>query len=187
MSGADVDRALVSRFLGRRDERAFNALYRRHTPRMYGLALRLSGGDESDAREIVQEAWTRAVSRLDTFRAESRLSSWLCGICANVWREHLRRRRPEVTLELFARGAGEESGGGRPPHVPRYDPIDVRRALEQLAPGYRAVIVLYGIYGYSHAEVAEMLGISEGTSKSQLLRGRRALRDALREKEEEVS
>jgi RNA polymerase sigma-70 factor (ECF subfamily) len=186
VSGGDGDRALVSRFLARRDERAFNALYRRHTPRMYGLALRLAGGDEPDASEIVQEAWTRAVSRLDTFRGESRLSSWLCGICANVWREHLRRRRPEVTLELVPGGGGEGAGGRRPP-APAYDPIDVRRALEKLAPGYRAVIVLHGIYGYSHAEVAEMLGISGGTSKSQLLRGRRALRHALRDTDEEAS
>jgi RNA polymerase sigma-70 factor (ECF subfamily) len=68
--------------------------------------------------------------------------------------------------------------------VPSHEPLDVRRALEGLAPGYRAVLVLHGIYGYSHAEVADLLGISEGTSKSQLLRGRRALRHALLETEE---
>ena len=187
MSG-DADAALVARFLRRRDEHAFDALYRRHTPRMYGLALRLAAGDEPDAREIVQEAWTRAVSRLDTFRWESRLSSWLCGICANVWREHLRRRRPEVALEaLPAPGGLEAALGERRTGVPGFESIDVRRALEKLAPGYRAVIVLHGIYGYSHAEVAEILGISEGTSKSQLLRGRQALRRALHDTEEETA
>jgi RNA polymerase sigma-70 factor (ECF subfamily) len=184
----EADRALVMRFLGRRDEHAFDVLYHRHTPRMYGLALRLTGGDEPDAREIVQEAWTRAVSRLDTFRGDSQLSSWLCGICANVWREHLRRRRPEVALEVLSASDGREAApGARRAGGPGFDPIDVCRALEELAPGYRAVIVLHGIYGYSHAEVAEMLGISEGTSKSQLLRGRHALRRALHETEEETA
>jgi RNA polymerase sigma-70 factor (ECF subfamily) len=182
----DADRTLVARFLRRTDERAFDVLYHRHTPRMYGLALRLAGGDEPDAREIVQEAWTRAVSRLDTFRGESRLSTWLCGICANVWREHLRRCRPEVALEvLSATGSEDAAAGTGRPGAPGLDPIDVRRALDGLAPGYRAVILLHGIYGYSHAEVATMLGISEGTSKSQLLRGRNALRRALHETEEE--
>jgi RNA polymerase sigma-70 factor, ECF subfamily len=183
-----TDRTLIARFLKRRDERAFDALYVRHTPRMYGLALRLAAGDEPDAREIVQEAWTRAVARLDTFRGESRLSSWLCGICANVWREHLRRRRPEVALDVLPVAAAHPGGGsGRVPAAPSEELIDVQRALDDLAPGYRAVIVLHGIYGHSHAEVAEMLGISAGTSKSQLLRGRRALRRALYETEEEAS
>jgi RNA polymerase sigma-70 factor (ECF subfamily) len=191
VSTNDLDHTLIARFLSRRDEHAFDALYSRHTPRMYGLALRLAGGDEPDAREIVQEAWTRAVSRLDTFRGESRLSSWLCGICANVWREHLRRHRPEVALEAglnvasTVAGASDAAPGAPRSGVPDFDPIDVRRALEKLAPGYRAVIVLHGIYGHSHAEVAEMLGISEGTSKSQLLRGRQALRRALHETEGE--
>jgi RNA polymerase sigma-70 factor (ECF subfamily) len=155
---------------------------------MYGLALRLAAGDEPDAREIVQEAWTRAVSRLHAFRGESRLSSWLCGICANVWREHVRRHGSEVALEALPASDGRDAAPGeRLTGALGLEPIDVRRALEQLAPGYRAVIVLHGIYGYSHAEVAEMLGISEGTSKSQLLRGRQALRRALQETEEETA
>jgi RNA polymerase sigma factor (sigma-70 family) len=187
VSGVDADHALVARFLSRRDERAFDVLYRRHTPRMYGLALRLTGGDEPDAREIVQESWTRAVSRLDTFRGESRLSSWLCGICTNVWREHLRRHRPEVALEVLSASHGPDAAHGADTGGRGIDLIDVRRALERLAPGYRAVIVLHAIYGYSHAEVADMLDISEGTSKSQLLRGRQALRRALHEMEEETA
>jgi RNA polymerase sigma-70 factor (ECF subfamily) len=176
---AEADGALVSRFLARRDERAFTALYERHTPLMYGLSLRLAAGEEPEARDVVQEAWVRAIAGLATFRGESRLSSWLCGICANVWRERLRRTRPEVALDAASEGAALPSPA--PPH----EPLDVRRALEGLAPGYRAVIVLHGIYGYSHAEVAAMLGIAEGTSKSQLLRGRRALRLALGEAETE--
>lgn len=179
MSGHENDELLVARFLARRDERAFDALYSRYTPRMYGLALRLAGGDEPDAHEIVQEAWMRAVLRLDTFGGRSKLSSWLCGICANVWREQLRRRRPEVAFDAPDVTARVDSARACRGSVPAHEPLDVRRALEGLAPGYRAVLVLHGIYGYTHAEVATMLGISEGTSKSQLLRGRRALRQLL--------
>jgi RNA polymerase sigma-70 factor (ECF subfamily) len=153
---------------------------------MYGLALRLVAGDEPDAGEIVQEAWTRAVARLDAFRGESGLSTWLCGICANVWREHLRRQGMEVALEALPDSGGQDAVERRT-SVPGLELIDVQRAIEKLAPGYRAVIVLHGIYGYSHAEVAEMLGISEGTSKSQLLRGRHALRRALHMTEEETA
>jgi RNA polymerase sigma-70 factor (ECF subfamily) len=184
VSADDGDHTLVSRFLQRRDEEAFDALYRRHTPRVYGLALRLAGGQEPEAQDLVQETWVRAIARLGTFRGESRLSTWLCGICANVWREHLRRARPEVSLEAAPEPTAPGSRAGR---VPPHEPIDVRRALERLAPGYRAVLVLHGIYGYPHAEVAELLGISVGTSKSQLLRGRRALLAALSEPEDQES
>lgn len=170
------DGRLISRFLERRDEGAFDVLYDRHTPRVYGLALRLAGGHEADARDLVQETWVRAVRGLERFRGESRLSSWLCAICTNVWRETLRRGRREVELELAPEPVAP---GSRIGVIPPHDPIDVQRALDALPPGYRAVVVLYGIYGFSHAEVAEMLGISEGTSKSQLFRGRRALLRAL--------
>ncbi len=180
LSVDDTDDALVSRFLKGRDERAFLALYDRHTPRVYGLALRLAGGTDDDARDLVQETWIRAVAGLDRFRGESRLSSWLCGICANVWREWMRRNGTELGLEAAPERVAPGTQVGRaPPH----EPIDVRRALERVAHGYRAVLVLHGIYGFTHAEVAGMLGISEGTSRSQLLRGRRALQKLLNEKE----
>lgn len=171
------DDVLLRRFLGRRDERAFEALYRRHTPRMYGLALRLTGGDEAEAGEVVQEGWVRAVSALAGFGGRARLSTWLCGICVNVWRERLRCARPEVSL-------AESDASADPPDT--LGCIDLGRALDRLPPGYRAVLVLHGMYGYPHAEVAGMLGIAEGTSRSQYLRGRRALRDALGNFDEEI-
>lgn len=184
MSGSDADGRLIARFLERRDEGAFDALYDRHTPRVYGLALRLAGGAEADARDLVQETWVRAVSGLGRFRGDARLSSWLCAICTNVWREGLRRTHREVDLE----GAPEPvAPGSRLGALPPHEPVDVQRALDGLAPGYRAVVVLYGVYGFSHAEVADMLGISEGTSKSQLLRGRRALLRALNDEQGDES
>src|ERR1700722_12151117 len=80
------DLALVRWYLETRGEEAFRALYRAHTPSLYALALRLTGGDQSEAEDLVQESWVRAVRSLSTFRAESALRSWLCGLLANVRR-----------------------------------------------------------------------------------------------------
>lgn len=174
MTGADRDdRDAVTAFLERRDEAAFDRLYHRHTPKLYGLALRLTGGDAPEAAELVQEAWARAVPRLARFGWRSALSTWLCAIVVNRWRERSRLRGREAdwepSLDAVVAGRPESPGVG----------IDVARALDALPVGYRSVLVLFGVYGYSHDEIARMLGIAPGTSKSQLSRARRALRQAL--------
>ncbi len=81
------DRGAVDAFLRGRDEAAFDLLYGRHTPKLMGLALRLSAGDEPQAAEIVQEAWVRALPQLGRFRWQSSLSTWLGAFVVNVWRE----------------------------------------------------------------------------------------------------
>ena len=167
------DRRAVAAFLERRDEAAFDALYHRHAPRLYGLALRLAGGDEAEASEVVQEAWVRAIPRLEGFRWEASLSTWLCAIAINAWRELRRRRGREVDW-----AAAVDAVHHDPPHRTGAG-IDVARALDALPTGYRTVLVLFGIYGYSHDEIAGLLGIAPGTSKSQLSRARSALRRAL--------
>ena len=170
------DRRAVRAFLDRRDEASFRAVYDRHTPRLYGLALRLTRGDEERAAEIVQEAWVRAVPKLGEFRWASSLGTWLGAFVVNCARELTGlavREQPWGDAEAAAARSGRGSRGWRD------DEIDVMRALEGLPEGYRTVLILYGVYGYSHGEIADMLGISPGTSKSQLSRGRRALREAL--------
>ncbi len=84
------DHALVERFLRARGEDAFRALYRAHTPALYALALRLTGGDQGEAEDLVQESWVRAVRALSSFRGRSALRSWLCGLLVNVRRERIR-------------------------------------------------------------------------------------------------
>lgn len=167
------DRHAVEAFLHRADEAAFNTLYTRHTPKLMGLALRLSGGDEVMAAEVVQEAWVRALPQLGGFRWQSALPTWLCAFVVNVWREESRRRARAggdwEVVEQCTAGVAETPGLG----------LDVTRAIDGLAPGFRSVLVLYGVYGYSHDEIGKMLGISTGTSKSQLSRARAALRRAL--------
>ncbi|MGD2070105.1 MAG: RNA polymerase sigma factor [Gemmatimonadota bacterium] len=170
-----ADRRAVAAFLRDRDEAAFDVLYDRHTPRLYGLALRLAGGDEDEAAEAVQEAWVRAIPKLGTFRWRSSLGTWLGSIVVNCWRERRRRRDRAPEIEWDASVEASVPGAPERPGVA----LDVARALDSLPTGYRTVLVLFGVYGYSHDEIAALLDISTGTSKSQLSRARTALRRAL--------
>lgn len=164
------DLALVERFLRARGEDAFRALYRAHTPALYALALRLTGGDRAEAEDLVQESWVRAVRSLSTFRARSALRSWLCGLLVNVRRERIR-----VDWRVVDAPEMEPASDTDGPD----DALDLERAIGALPEGARDVFVLHDVYGYTHREIAELLGIVEGTSKSQLTRARTLLRSSL--------
>ncbi|MGA9838116.1 MAG: RNA polymerase sigma factor [Gemmatimonadaceae bacterium] len=164
------DLVLIDRFLRGRGEDAFRALYRAHTPALYALAMHLTGGDQSEAEDLVQESWVRALTALRTFRAQSALRSWLCGVLVNVRRGRMRTDwrivdAPDVEPIVETNSAE--------------DAIDLERAIGTLPEGARDVYVLHDVHGYTHREIAELLGIVEGTSKSQLNRARFLLRSAL--------
>jgi RNA polymerase sigma-70 factor (ECF subfamily) len=165
------DRALADALLLDGDERAFRELYQRHTPRLFQVALRVVGGSEHDAEDVVQETWIRATEKLGGFRWEAAFGTWLTGIGLNVARQLLRKKGRWVELE-----AAPEPWRP-PPHDG--ERIDLERAIALLPPGYRAVLVLHDVEGYRHDEIGEMLGVSTGTSKSQLFNARRSLRQAL--------
>ena len=169
---APADRDLADALLLRRDETAFRALYRRHTPRLFQVVLRVLGGAEQDAEDVVQETWIRATERLGDFRWEAAFATWLTGIGLNVARGLLRRRG---RWEVDAESAPEP---WRPPPAVG-ERIDLERALAHLPAGYRAVLVLHDVEGFTHEEIAEMLGVVPGTSKSQLSCARRAMRQLL--------
>ena len=160
------DQQLLEAFARDRSEEVFLHLYDRHAPAMYALACRLMGGD-ADAADVLQDAWLRAVTRLSRFRRESSLRTWLCGFVVNCCRERFRTPLFEPI--------------GDDPVAPRAveGTLDLERALRSLSDGYRAIVVLHDIEGYTHREIAAALGIEEGTSKSQLSRGREALRRRL--------
>lgn len=170
--GERGERVLVARFLAARDEEAFRALYRGHAAGIYGLALRLSGGVEPEAQDVAQEAWVRAVRLLPSFRWGSSLRTWICGIAVNVWRERRRALGREETREAAPASASraEERAGQR---------LDLARAVAELPAGSREVLLLHDVEGYTHREIAGLLEIEEGTSKSQLSRARATLRAAL--------
>ena len=166
------DRKLVSAYLRGREEQAFRALYRRHTPVVFKFVLRLVGGRTAEAEEIIQTAWIRAAERLDEFRWDSGLRTWLTGIALNCYRESLRRdRRAADTTSLDLQDIPVSRRLHR--EIPR---INLERAIAQLPDGYREVLILHDIEGYTHDEIGNLMGIRNGTSKSQLSRARRAVR-----------
>jgi RNA polymerase sigma-70 factor, ECF subfamily len=164
------DLALVETFLRTRSEDAFDALYEAHTPVLYALALRLTGGDQREAEDLVQESWVRAVRALSSFRARSTLRSWLCGLLVNARRERIRADWRTVDAPDVEPAADT----GDPD-----DALDLERAIAALPEGARDVYVLHDIYGYTHREIGEMLGVAGSTSRSQLTRARTLLRSSL--------
>ncbi len=174
------DQALLEAFGRQRDEASFRRLYRRHTPMLFAMAVRLCGS-HVEAEELTQEAWVRAVERHERFDGRSKYRTWLTGILINCFREAARHhaRRPSSLDDIVEGGSGAVIAAFPPkPHVPA-EPIDVERALSRLPEGYREVVILHDLNGYTHQEIASLLDIQEGTSKSQLARGRARLRELL--------
>jgi RNA polymerase sigma-70 factor (ECF subfamily) len=175
------DRELADAYLTARDETAFRDLYRRHTPSLWRMALRMARGSEDEAREIVQETWVRATERLQAFRWESSLGTWLVSIALNCAREQTRQVDRATAVEdveaAFAAREGGASGDRAGPGT--VDPLDLARTIDALPDGYQRVLVLHDIEGYTHVEIGRLLGIEPGTSKSQLHRARAWVRARL--------
>jgi RNA polymerase sigma-70 factor, ECF subfamily len=169
----DADRPLIDALIDRQDEKAFRELYRRHTPALYQLLLRMLGGDDHDAEDIVQETWVQAVKSLAGFRGSSSFRTWLTAIGINRCRNLFRSRQRKSTVPLM------EDWDPPAPVVQHNERIDLEKAIALLPDGYRAVLVLHDVEGYTHEEIAAQLGISPGTSKSQLFWARRAVRGLL--------
>ncbi len=164
----DRDRELVRRFLRTRAEDAFRDLYRFHSPYLFCLAMRVSGGRREEAEEALQEAWIRAARKLPEFRWQSALRTWLGGFVVNCCREQQRRRRESREPDLLETMAEAPSPDGR---------LDLDRLLAALPDHQRTVLVLHAIEGYTHKEIGGLLGIAPGTSKSRLFEARRALQE----------
>lgn len=169
-----TDRELADLVIHQGDEDAFRILYRRHTPAVYQFVLRLVGGNAQEAEDVIQETWMRAARGLDGFKWKSALRSWLTGIALNRVREMARKKqRSLVEVEREWEISDVVSDPGQR--------IDLERALELLPPGFRTVLVLHDVEGFTHQEIGSRLGITDGTSKSQLHGARRAMRRILGE------
>ncbi|NOT06968.1 MAG: RNA polymerase sigma factor [Gemmatimonadales bacterium] len=165
----DSDRELADAVEQRHDEAAFLGLYRRHTPRLYQMLLRVVEV-RADAEDAVQETWLRAIAALGSFRWESAFQSWLIGIGLNVAHAMVRARRDDAPLpaELPAGASGAPETR-----------LDLERALGRLPAGQRTVLMLHDVEGWTHEEIGRQLGMAPGTSKSQLFDARRGLRALL--------
>jgi len=161
------DEDLVAELRETRSESAFTRLHRRHTPRLLKMVLRILGGEETDAEDLVQETWIRALGSLHSFRGESQFGTWLARIGINVTVEHLRKRS---RVRLVALDEASGTSGRQPTHEER---IDLERIIALLPVGCRTVMLLHDVEGYTHQEIGRMLGIASGTSKSQLNVARR--------------
>ena len=156
------------------DTHAFERLYRDHVARIHSLARRMLSEDEAD--EITQDVFVRAWQKLGTFRGESAFGTWLHRLAVNVILAHRSRRSTERSRWLEDEAAVDLAPAR---HAPAGLRQDLEAAMARLPGGARQVFVLHDVEGYRHEEIAERLGISSGTSKSQLHRARMALRTLL--------
>jgi RNA polymerase sigma-70 factor (ECF subfamily) len=172
-AGSRTDRDLAEAVAARGDEQAFRELYRRCTPRLLGFIHRLLARSGAEAEDVAQETWIRACENLKRFRWDSSFSTWLLGIGLNLVRERQRSNARRMSEPLDETQHASLTTG------PSTDRIDLARAIELLPDGYRLALVLHDVEGMKHTEIAERLGISSGTSKSQLFSARRAMRTLL--------
>ncbi len=155
---------------------AFERLYRDNERRVFALCLRLTC-DAALAEELTQEVFVRAWRKLSSFRGESAFSSWLYPITVNAaLTERRARRRRDARFVVTEDPAQLE----RAPRAPQPEAgFDLEKALATLPPGARAVFVLHDVEGRTHEEIAGLLDLAPGTSKAQLHRARRLLREVL--------
>lgn len=177
--GRAEDTALIER-CRRGDLQAFEEIYKTHSGKLYSLACRMLG-NPTEAEDLLQEIFLSAHRKLDGFRGESALGTWLYRLATNQCLDYLRSRAArsnQVTdtidddpavLDVRSRGIADRAVAK----------MDLERAVAQLPEGARAAFVLHDVQGLEHKEVADVLGIAEGTSKSQVHKARLRLRALL--------
>jgi RNA polymerase sigma-70 factor (ECF subfamily) len=160
------------------DRAAFETLYTRHRNRVYALVWRLCGGDHGLAEDLLQEAFVRAWQKLDSFRGDSRFATWLHRLTVNVALSDRRIRVRRLKRETALEGAAERTASGAR-DVYAGTNMDLEQAISRLPERARTVLVLFDVEGYSHAEIAELAGMAVGSSKAQLHRARKLVREEL--------
>lgn len=169
----------------RGDAAAFESLYRSHCARVFALCTRMLK-NAAEAEDLTQEIFLHVFRKIHSFRGESAFSTWLYRVSVNMVLMRLRRMTfAKTSLDDIAE-AGETTGasqrelGGPDLHLEGYiDRTTLQKAVDQLPPRFKAMFVLYDVQGYAHREIAKILGCSLGTSKSQLHKARRRLRELL--------
>ncbi len=152
-------------------------LYRRYSSRMYAVCLRYAGNAE-EAEDILQEGFIKIFKKLDSFRSEGSFEGWVRRIFVNTAIEHFRRKRYLMPV------TEKEENTIEGKYFSVLDDLaakDIMSLVQDLSPGYRTVFNLYVVEGYTHKEIADMMGISEGTSKSQLSRAKVILQDMVKQ------
>lgn len=159
-----------------RDPAAFEALYRAHHRHVYAVTLRMTC-DPARAEDLTQEVFVRVWEKLATFRGESALGTWIHAVAVRTALESMRsesRREARVMTTDEPGRYAVEARRAMPETA-----VDLERAIAALPPGARSVLLMHDVDGYRYHEIAEMLGVSLGTVKSQLNRARRLMMEAL--------
>jgi RNA polymerase sigma-70 factor, ECF subfamily len=173
VTDADFDRADVA-LASEGDHAAFERLYRRHVPRVTSLATWLLDAGEAD--DAVQEVFIRVWQKLHTFAGQSSFGTWLHRVAVNLMLR--RRQRLGVSRKRHLDDADALELVAGPVERPDLR-VAIERAVEKLPNGAREVFVLHDMEGYKHHEIAELLEVDAGTSRSQLHRARLLLRQHL--------
>ncbi|MEI9942673.1 MAG: RNA polymerase sigma factor [Chitinophagaceae bacterium] len=158
------------------DRRMQEELYSRFSPRMYAVCLRYAGNAE-EAEDILQESFIKVFRKLDTFRSEGSFEGWIRRVFVNTAIEHFRRKR---YLQPVTEKEENTMEGNYLSVLDTLAERDIMELVQELSPGYRTVFNMYVVEGYTHKEIGDMLGISEGTSKSQLSRAKVILQDMVK-------
>src|SRR4051812_37189556 len=177
---SDNDHVLAQRAAGG-DMGAFEELNERHHRRVYSLCLRMTQ-NAAEAEDLAQEAFIQLFRKIGSFRGESAFTTWLHRLTVNQVLMHFRKRsvKLERTTEEGETPVQVVRGTENPNSMPVIDRIALDNALKQLPRGYRSVFVLHDVEGHEHEEIAKILGVAVGTSKSQLHKARMKLRRILK-------
>ena len=155
---------------------AFEALYRQHSGRLYNLACRMSSGP-TDADDLLQDVFLLAYRKIGSYRGDASLGTWLYRLAMNHCLDVLRSRQARMGQVTESMDVPDAAPVAEPaPTLTTVSRIDLERAIEALPPACRAAFLLHDVEGFGHNEVGEILGVSEGTSKSQVHKARLRIR-----------
>lgn len=157
------------------DLRSFERVFELYGRKLFGLCFRMTGS-YADAEDLMQEVFMTVLTKIKAFREEARFSTWLYRVAVNKCISHLRKNRQVFVSSENGDETIEELRVKQPPVLKR---TALEGAIAELPHGYKTAVILHDIQGFNHKEIGEIMGITEGASKSQLFKARRKLRDIL--------
>jgi RNA polymerase sigma-70 factor, ECF subfamily len=181
----ELNDADVVRLAQEGDAVAFEQVYRLHSRRVYSLCRRMVA-DPEEAEDLTQDVFLHLFRKINTFRGESAFSTWLHRMAVNIVLMRLRRKRiAKISVDSITSPGEESDSQPKEFSCPDLrlngviDRITLQAAINELAPGYRAIFILHDVQGFKHSEIAQIVGCSMGNSKSQLHKARTLLRQLL--------
>ncbi len=179
MSIASVETQYLIDMCVKNDRKAQALLYKKYSPRLYGTCLRYTGV-KADAQEVLQDSFIKIFKNLKNYLGTGSLDGWMKRITIRTAIEHLRKKNRTIQYEELQEP--ELNDWTYSYAFEQLTSEEILNAMKEMPPGYRLVLNMYAIEGYTHKEIGEELGINEGTSKSQLARARKYLYEFLETK-----